>query len=424
MVFDSIIVTIYFNTSEPSQSFNLSVYIFLVLVFVITNYFLLRYSMQYVLSKRKSKLWIYSWAIVICQTLICVTLFFPILQLFLFKSYSILSVETAAYLAHVLALISLAILAYQFINWFRSNHKFIIFMYACALCIFIVSVITSITFFNFKFSSYVEEIKLRSIKSSILDSPSFGSSIKFLILFYDYLTIASFVCAWIPSVILLRTYSRSGTIKFSFLIILPLIYFLIPFISTHLGFFDNLRLEFGRQFNLVYSIIFAPYKQVGAILFGLVFLTTASKIKRKNLKLLLSISGIGLTVFFASTVTHGLKYIVAPPFGIVTVSFMGLGSFMLLIGITTSTRELAKDFRIRSEIQKSIGEQFSFLKTLSSTEREQSLQKTVKRIVSKTALSTDSESEEIAQEEDYKTMVKEVLDELNSRRQKINTHDK
>ena len=62
-------------------------------------------------------------------------------------------------------------------------------------------------------------------------------------------------------------------------------------------------------------------------------------------------SGIGMTLLFGSTVIHGLSYILAPPFGLITLSFMGLGSYILSIGIFTSSRELARDSVVRREAE-------------------------------------------------------------------------
>ena len=118
---------------------------------------------------------------------------------------------------------------------------------------------------------------------------------------YDYLSIASFVFAWIPTVMLLKTYSlRFGKSKYWILVTIPIAYFIFPFLFDELGIFDDLRLEYGRQFNLVYNIFFSPYRQVGGLLFGFVFFTTAMKIKREDLRGLVMCSGIGMTLLFGS----------------------------------------------------------------------------------------------------------------------------
>jgi hypothetical protein len=260
---------------------------------------------------------------------------------------------------------------------------------------------------------------MRSIIPAILDTPSLDPASNNITLVYDYLSVISFIFAWIPAMMLLRTHSTtSGSLKFAILIALPLIYYLIPFTTTQLGIFDTLRVEHGRQFNLIYSMLFAPYKQIGGILFGLVFLLAAGKTNKKSLQLLITLSGIGMTIVFASTVTHGLRYIVSPPFGIITVAYTGLGSYILFIGLYYSTKVLATDSTIRSEIQRSVSQQFSILRTLSATEREITIQNTVKRIIKKNFDSIESENENSVTVEDYRETVKEVLHELNSRREK------
>ena len=203
-------------------------------------------------------------------------------------------------------------------------------------------------------------IKLRSIRTSLIDisipviTPSLAQ-------IYDYISIASFVFAWIPTVMLLKTYSlRFGKSKYWILVTIPIAYFIFPFLFDELGIFDDLRLEYGRQFNLVYNIFFSPYRQVGGLLFGFAFFMTAMKIKRKDLRGLVMCSGIGMTLLFGSTVIHGLSYILAPPFGLITLSFMGLGSYTLSIGIFTSSRELARDSVVRRELSRIAGQQSLF----------------------------------------------------------------
>ena len=180
---------------------------------------------------------------------------------------------------------------------------------------------------------------MKSIKTMIHDYPTYGTKLSSLTALYTYLSIISFVGIWIPSVILLRTYSaRLGRIRYWTLVTIPLIYFLFPFFGNEFGIFDNLILEYGTEFNLIYYIIFSPYKQIGGLLFGIVFWVIASKIKRQDLKIPVRIAGIGMILLFGSAVLHGLIFIVSPPFGLVTISFMSLASYLLLIGIFSAAK--------------------------------------------------------------------------------------
>jgi len=285
--------------------------------------------------------------------------------------------------------------------------------YALAFSILLINILISLVFFTLLASSYDPIVKSRAIRIALLDTTIQSSGLSNLINVYDYLSIGSFVFAWIPTVILLKTYSlRFGWAKYWLLVTIPIAYFILPFLFDQMGTFDQLRLEYGRQFNLVYNLFFSPYRQVGALLFGLAFFMTAMKIKRKDLRGLVLISGIGMTLLYASTVIHGLSYFVAPPFGLVTVSFVGLGSYMLSIGIFASSRELARDEVVRRDLSQIAGKQLSLLRNMGAAEMEKSLIKNIKPIMEKTIIANDTSLQDPMNQEDYKEMVREILTEL------------
>ena len=150
-------------------------------------------------------------------------------------------------------------------------------------------------------------------------------------------------------------------------------------------------LEYGEQFSLVYYIAFSPYQQLGGLLFGMAFWVTAKKVKRRNLKTLLNISGIGILLLFGSSVIHGLNYIAFPPFGLVTISFLALASYLLLVGIYTSARELAKDTVIRREINRVVEREFGLLRQIGMAELNKTIQSRVAPIISKLEPSWEEE---------------------------------
>ena len=288
--------------------------------------------------------------------------------------------------------------------------------YTFAFSILLINILISLVYFTLLASNYDPIMKLRPIRIALIDT-SFPFSLSTLSIVYDYLSIASFVFAWIPTVILLKTYSlRFGKAKYWLLVTIPIAYFILPFLFDELGTFDYLRLEYGRQFNLVYNIFFSPYRQVGGLLFGMAFFITAMKIRRQDLRGLVMISGIGMTLLYASTVIHGISYIVAPPFGLVTISFLGLASYMLSIGIVASSRELARDSVIRRELSQIAGKQLSLLRNIGTAEMEKSLIKNIKPIMEKSIIANDTSLENPMEQEDYKEMVREILVELKARK--------
>jgi hypothetical protein len=199
---------------------------------------------------------------------------------------------------------------------------------------------------------------------------------------------------------------------------LPLLYFILPYLSNELALFDNLLLEYGMQFNMIYYMIFGAYKQVGGLLFGIVFWVIAYKVERIYLKKVLEIAGTGMTILFGSAVLHGLAYIVAPPFGLVTISFMGLGSYMLMMGVFSTSILLSRDAVIRREIFKIAGERKGLLESIGVAELSLGLEDRITAILDKTKdLRTDT-LELLPKEVDYKKYVEEVLTELKSNKNK------
>jgi hypothetical protein len=276
-----------------------------------------------------------------------------------------------------------------------------------------------LVFLNFIYSLRDPEVKLKSIRISFSDYSAYGTRLSFLSDLTAYLSLISFISTWIPSSILLRNYSRKmGKLRYWTLATLPLLYFILPYLSNELALFDNLLLEYGMQFNMIYYMIFGAYKQVGGLLFGIVFWVIAYKVERIYLKKVLEIAGTGMTILFGSAVLHGLAYIVAPPFGLVTISFMGLGSYMLMMGVFSTSILLSRDAVIRREIFKIAGERKGLLESIGVAELSLGLEDRITAILDKTKdLRTDT-LELLPKEVDYKKYVEEVLTELKSNKNK------
>ena len=129
---------------------------------------------------------------------------------------------------------------------------------------------------------------------------------------------------------------------------------------------EGLRFEYGRDFNLGYIILFSPYKQVGGLLFGLVFWITAQRIKRRDLKTMLQMAGTGMVLLFGINGLAWLNIHRCSSFGIITIGFMGIASYMLMIGIFSSAREVANDTVIRRELYRSAEDHYGLIKNATS----------------------------------------------------------
>ena len=417
MVSDSAMVGIYLNIPrEPPASITAVIFAAFVIFFVLSNYFLIKFSKQgtKVIGQRPDRPFrLLHWVILPIQITLCIILTSLLIQVLTSSSYNLVFVSSVVYLSHLSCIGYLILLTYQFFLWLRSYRNYLIILYASAFSILILNVVTSLIFLGLDLSFYDQNIKKMAIKRFIGVSSNPTIKLSFISTFYDYISIIAFVGIWITTSILLKSYTmRFGKIRYWTIVSIPLIFFIFPFLANEFGIFDNLRFEYGKFFNLIYYVFFSPYKQVGGMLFGVAFWIAATRTRRKNLRLLLQTTGVGIVLVFGSLVIHGLAYITFPPFGVITIAFMGLGAYMLLIGIYGSSRELARDAEIRREIYHVAAEQSDLLKHIGMAEIERLLEKRVKSVIDKADTLGGYDTEINTEQEDVKDMIYEVLNEL------------
>ena len=121
-----------------------------------------------------------------------------------------------------------------------------------------------------------------------------------------------------------------------------------------------------------------------------------------------------MILLFGSAVLHGLTFIVSPPFGLVTISFMSLASYMLLTGIFSAAKELSRDVLVRQEIYKIAGEHSDLLSTIGRAELNKVVEKRVSGLLDKMKDEMDAPLRPELEESDYKKFIEDALAELTS----------
>jgi hypothetical protein len=170
---------------------------------------------------------------------------------------------------------------------------------------------------------------------------------------YALTAILLFVLTWIATALLLRHYSRKlGQIKYWVLVSIPLVYFLSQFQPLFLFTFTEFRLSDPVLFGIVYTLLFSVSKPLGGVLFGVAFWMVARRLKDNKVKGYLIISAYGMTLLFASNQPTALILVPYPPFGLVTICFMGLASYLLYLGIYSSAVSVSEDSRLRQPLEK------------------------------------------------------------------------
>jgi len=422
MVLDSTIVRILDNFSkEPGPVGISALYDFLVIFFIVSNFVFIRYLRQQTIlaASRESSYSKYSLnSITIIQLILCAIIVVNAIEFNLTNSNHLAILEIALYFSFLTGIVFLAFITYQFFRWFKTKQQYITLIYAMAFMLLLTGVIISLVYVADRLTFIKPVLTLKTINAVVASNQSPSILMNNLSTIYDFSSIAAFFLLWIGTIIQLKGYAlKVGKVRYNAMIIAPLVFYMFPLMADQTNIFDNARLEYGSQFNLIYIIVFSPYKQVGGLLFGIVFWLTAFRITRANLRNTLQMAGTGMMILFGSAVLHGLSFIMAPPFGVVTIAYFGLASYMLSTGIYLSSRELAKDAIVRRELYRLTGEQSGLLKTTSSAEIEKELNKNVQAILVKIK-DEEPNSIQVAKEDDPKEIVEEVLRELESMKKK------
>jgi hypothetical protein len=193
---------------------------------------------------------------------------------------------------------------------------------------------------------------------------------------YVLTSVLSFILTWIATVLLLRHYSRKlGLTKYWIIVSIPLAYFLSQFQPLFLYSFADLRLSNPVLFGIIYNLIFSISKPAGGVLFGIAFWSVAKSLTSKTVKSYMMISAYGMMLLFTVNQPTGLTLVPYPPFGLTSICFMVLASYLVTLGVYSSATSVSEDSRLRQTIRKIALRESQFLDVIGTAQMEQELQR-------------------------------------------------
>jgi hypothetical protein len=219
--------------------------------------------------------------------------------------------------------------------------------------------------------------------------------------------------SWILTVLLLKPYAnRIGKKRFWLIVGIPLLYQLFSFIVRDSNLVTDptlIEIIYSQQFQIIFGINY----QLSGLFFAIAFLIIGRKMKRKSMKNYLIISSIGIVLLFSSMQPGMPFYAVYPPFGLVTLLFLGLSSYMLLVGMLGIAANVSKDSVLRREIYKGLEVDSDVLKKMGMAEMQQEMERRILPLANKIKLSEEMRDRiKDPSEEDVKIMIEEVLNEI------------
>ena len=400
-----------FTTGLGTRVEDLAIFITIVIVYAIGQYLILEFLGESRLHFR------ISYKIVrLSQYILTTILALIVWQVVFSGGYSSILSKIIIWINYIMLFTLMGLLSYRFLVWSISNRNRVIIAYAIAMAVLSASGILTILYINNALSGQrnIEYIRpLRSPLSIVASVENIFSSSYFLS------SVAAFILAWFATILLLNHYSRKlGMIRYWILVLIPLVYFLSQFESVFINLFVSLRQADHVLFAVTYTIIFSATKPVGGILFGIAFWSVSRNIENKTVKNYLTISAYGMVLLFTANQPVGLTLILYPPFGLVTISFLGLASYLVFIGISSASMSVALDNKLRAVIRKSALDESKFLENIGTSETEKLVERRVRKVLSKTEADFKEETgiEPSLTESEAEEYIRQVLDEIKKSR--------
>ncbi|HEY7078212.1 MAG TPA: hypothetical protein VH500_00825 [Nitrososphaeraceae archaeon] len=170
-----------------------------------------------------------------------------------------------------------------------------------------------------------------------------------------------------------------GKIKFWFVMGVTMIYYLISFPLFVLGYFT----PSGDANAMTNILIVSMGSLLSGIIFGAAFFSVARTLRKdSSLRKHMIIAAFGSVLFYIAG-SVSVAQAEFPPYGIVSVSFIGLSCYMIYMSLYSAAVTVSQDTSLRVSIRNSVSEQSMFLHSMGTAQMEQEVQSTVLTIAKK-----------------------------------------
>ena len=305
-------------------------------------------------------------------------LVFVILQMLIASRYDVVFLISALAISYVFAIIMMVILCHRFFSWFRLNKSYIMLLYGLSSIMLVANICVTLGLVN---SLLVDKPREVTPRASSLNVPSVSTNPVNSTLNYAYIitTITSFIITWCATIGLLKNYiHKMGKFRYSLVLILPLAYFVSQFLFFSLGLLGSLLISNPIFYGIIFTMLFTLSKPIGGIIFGIGFWMVAKNIHKDNIvRNYLIISAYGFLLLFTSNQAVVLIFTQYPPFGLVTICFVGLSSYLVLLGIYSSAISMSQDANLRREIRRLAIRELELLDRIGSAQKEEEIRKRV-----------------------------------------------
>jgi len=193
---------------------------------------------------------------------------------------------------------------------------------------------------------------------------------------------------------------------------LPLVVFLSQFIGSFFNLFPSLVGDDPVFLGNVLTIIYTISRPAGGLLFGLAFWIISRYIAPNIIvREYLIRSAYGFILLFVSNQAIVLINTSYPPFGIITVSFLPIASYLVLTGIYSTALSVSSDVTLRRSIKRTLEKEVLFLDSIAVAQISKQIQNKVLGMAKKMSSDMQEETgiENSMTDDDIKLYIQEAL---------------
>lgn len=410
-----------FLTSQLYRSLTIGIFVLVSIVLLAFQYLILGHiqsKMKQIEVEETHALAAIRSSIIIGQYAIFAILAILILQIVMSSYFNTALLTVAVTVSYSLSIAAVSLLALRFLSWHKSNRNSLVLLYGIASLALVINAVFTLIFAVAILNDKNPQV-VPHTGASVLNIRE-GSLKDVLNQAYVISSITSFVALWVSTTLLLRHYSQTfGRTRYWIVLSVPLAYFLTQFLTLFIDILDPLIETSPAFVSMVLTIAFTASKPVGGILFGIAFWMVSRKTGSASVQSYLTIAGFGLILFFTSNQAVVLVSITSyPPFGLGSVSYAGLSSYLILIGIYFSAISVSQDRKILSNLRKSAINELKLLESMGSAENKEKIINVVTQIAKKNQedLVTESGVQSSLDEEDMKRYLDDVINEIKAKR--------
>jgi MFS family permease len=425
------------DITSVSTSWGFAAFIVIAVVYIIGQYLILKFVEQK--SKRiRSKLPHFNklgTIITVIQYGLTAIIIFTLLQILVNSYYYTFLLNLCSSMSYATATTVMVILVLEFFSWYRSHRDFALLSYSISFIITFISIVSSIVFFNIVLVDMPDKVTSVSQLEPVgevghseseeevghgpdirkFDSSTLSGKVQIV---FVISRILSYLSLWTSTAILLHAHSgKLGKVKFWIIIGIPIASFIsifvivTPFLQSlpH----DNSDMDMTSRI-IVDALGYTLPALASSVLFGTPFWIIARNLRYGSIVkdyMIIAASGFAL---FELTSSGSVILASYPPLGLASISFVGLSSYLILMGIYSSAVSISEDSRLRRAIRKFAMTESKVLDSIGLAQMEQEVQKKVLSLAKEQEEKMVEETgiEMSLDEDDIKEYLQKVINEV------------